>query len=77
VESGTRVARALGECRLDRALRTLSALRARQALEVASPFLLYARRIAKVLLVEGIEKGGIAAKKRCRFEHGEAQKARR
>jgi hypothetical protein len=38
---------------------------------------LYARGVAKVLLVEGIEKGGIAAKEGCRFEHGGAQKAKR
>ena len=75
--SGNRLARALSECRLDRSLRTLRTLGSRQALEVASPIILYARRIAKVLLVEGVEKGGVAAKERCRFEHGEAQTAKR
>src|SRR6185312_5799721 len=75
--AGEGIARTLGERRLDRSLRELRAFGAGQGVEIASPRLLYARRIAKVLFVEGIEKGGIAAKERCRFEHGEAQRAKR
>jgi len=59
--ASARFPRSLGEERLDGALRPLTASSARQAIEVASPRLLYARRIAQILLVEGIEKGGVAA----------------
>src|SRR4029077_5316392 len=39
--------------------------------KVAPPTLLDAARIAQILLVEGVEKLGVAAVEGCRFEHGE------
>ncbi len=74
---GRLLACTLGERRFDRALATLCAFRPREAVEVAPPLVLYARRIAQVLLVEGIEKGGVAAEERCRFQHGEGRTAKR
>jgi hypothetical protein len=40
-----------------------------EALEVRAPTLVYARGIAEVLLVKGVEKIGVTAVKRCRFKH--------
>jgi hypothetical protein len=41
----------------------------REALEVSAPTLVYARGIAEVLLVKGVEEIGVTAVKRCRFKH--------
>jgi hypothetical protein len=37
--------------------------------EILPPALVYARRIEKILLVEGVEKGGVAAMEGRWFEH--------
>jgi hypothetical protein len=42
-----------------------------EALEVSTPTLFYARRVAKVLLVEGVEEIGVTAVERCGFKHAE------
>ena len=46
-----------------------------QLVKISPPALTYARRIAKVLLVERVEKLGVAAVQGCRFEHAQASTA--
>jgi len=43
----------------------------RETLEVSTPTLLYARGVAKILFVKGVEKIGVTAVERCRFKHAE------
>ena len=65
--------RARGDIRLDLAMRPLTGRRCSETLKVSTPTLLYTRRIAKILLVEGVEKIGVTAVEGCGFKHhGEA-----
>jgi hypothetical protein len=42
-----------------------------ETLKIITPTLVYARGVAEVLLVEGVEKIGVAAVEGCRFKHAE------
>ena len=55
----------------------LRQFRRREALEIGAPALVYARWIAKVLLVEAFEKVGVTAVERCGFKHRKTGKAKR
>jgi hypothetical protein len=57
-------------------MRPLSGHRRRHALKIAAPALVYARRIAKILLVEAFEKVGVSAVQRCRFKHAEERSSK-
>jgi hypothetical protein len=50
-------------------VRTLTAGRRRETLKVSTPTLFYARGVAKILLVEGVEEIGVTAVERCGFKH--------
>jgi len=59
-----------GDFRLHRTVRTLAATRGRsKTLKVSTPTLFHARRVAKILLVEGVEEIGVTAVERCGFKH--------
>ena len=47
----------------------LGTSRGRERLEIGTPTGLYARGIAEILLVEGVEKIGVTAVERCGFKH--------
>jgi hypothetical protein len=66
--------RSRGYACLDGTVRALTRGRRSETLEVSTPTRLYARGIAKILLVEFVEKIGVAAVERCGFEHAEAAK---
>jgi hypothetical protein len=50
-------------------MRALAAGRRSETLEVSTPTLFYARGVAKILLVEGVEEIGVTAVERCGFKH--------
>jgi hypothetical protein len=50
-------------------MRTLAAGRRSETLKISTPTLFYARGVAKVLLVEGVEEIGVTAVERCGFKH--------
>jgi hypothetical protein len=50
-------------------MRTLAASRRGETLKVSTPTLFYARGVAKILLVEGVEEIGVTAVERCGFKH--------
>ena len=52
-------------------MRPLTGGRRSETLKVSTPTLLYTRRIAEKLLVEGVEKIGVTAVEGCRFKHAE------
>jgi hypothetical protein len=52
-------------------VRLLTRRRRSETLKISTPTLVYARGVAKELLVEGVEKIGVTAVERCRFKHAE------
>jgi hypothetical protein len=50
-------------------VRPLAGRRRSETLKVSTPTLFYARGVAKILLVEGVEKIGVTAVERCGFKH--------
>jgi hypothetical protein len=50
-------------------VRPLIGGRRREAVEIRTPTLLYALRIAEILLVKDFEEIGVAAVEGCRFKH--------
>jgi hypothetical protein len=64
------------DTRLDGTVRALARDRWRETLKVSTPTLFYARGVAKILLVEGVEKIGVAAVERCGFKHAKQANSR-
>jgi len=57
-------------------MRPLTRYGRRNALKIAAPALVYARRIAKKLLLEAFEKVGVTAVQRCGFKHAGNNRAK-
>ncbi len=69
--------RACRDFRLHGSMRTLARRRRRETLKISHANARLRSRIAKILLVEGVEKIGVTAVERCGFKHAGKEPAER